>query len=199
MNSMKGSRGFSLVEMVVAVGLFAVVSIVCIATLVALVNADHKAQALQSVMNNLNVAVDGMARAMRAGSTYHCGGQPFNTWADCSTGGSTEVAFEPFGGNPQTLDQWVYQFVAPSGSNTGYIERSEDSGTTWERITAPEVSITDMKFFVAGSEPASANSSSPNTIQPIILMVVSGTAGTDPKATTSFHLQVSATQRELDI
>ena len=60
--------GFTLVEMIVAVALFAVVMLISVAALLALVDANRKAQALQSVMNNLNIALDGMVRSVRMGS-----------------------------------------------------------------------------------------------------------------------------------
>src|SRR3989344_8697452 len=53
-------RGFTLVEMIVAIALFSIVMVVSVGALLALVTANRKAQALQSVMNNLNIALDGM-------------------------------------------------------------------------------------------------------------------------------------------
>src|SRR5882672_10508798 len=63
-------RGFTLVEMIVAVALFAIVMLVCVGALLALVGANKKVHALQSVMNNLNVTLDGMVRQIRMGSNY---------------------------------------------------------------------------------------------------------------------------------
>lgn len=190
------TSGFTLVEMVVAVALFAVVALVCIGTLLALIGANRRAQALQSVMNNLNVAVDGMARSIRQGSIYHCSASaPYGTTQDCSAGATT-FAFEPYGGHPGTSDQWIYKFIAPSNGQGGYINRSEDGGTTWVRLTAPEVSITGMQFFAVGTTPATVNG---DMVQPQVVIVVQGTAGSDAKGSTSFHLQVSASQRALDI
>ena len=66
------SRGFSLIEMIVAVALFAVVMLVAVGALLALVDANRKARALESVMNNLNITLDSMVRAMRMGSAFNC-------------------------------------------------------------------------------------------------------------------------------
>ncbi|MEK7093249.1 MAG: type II secretion system protein, partial [Patescibacteria group bacterium] len=97
----KLSRGFTLIEMIVSVGLFAVVMIICVAALLSLVDANKKAQAIQSVMNNLNVAVDGMVRSIRMGTNYHCGtdlsvtsGLPSSR--DCAYPGESFFQFEPF-------------------------------------------------------------------------------------------------------
>ena len=63
----RDERGFSLVEMIVAVTLFAVVMLVSVGALLSLVNATRKARALESVMNNLNVTLDSMVRSLRMG------------------------------------------------------------------------------------------------------------------------------------
>src|SRR3989338_1985894 len=77
------ARGFTLVEMIVSVALFATVMLVSVGALLSLMGANRKAQALQSVMNNLNVALDGMVRSIRMGSNYHCGAGTFSATQDC--------------------------------------------------------------------------------------------------------------------
>src|SRR3989338_5238251 len=84
------SRGFTLVEMIVAIGLFSVVMVVCVGALLSLVNANRKAQALQSVMNNLNIALDGMARSVRMGNTYDG-----STGCVGNTGGANDCLHTP--------------------------------------------------------------------------------------------------------
>lgn len=60
-------------------------------------------------------------------------------------------------------------------------------------ITAPEVSISSLRFYVVGSVPG-------DMIQPKVVIVVSGTAGgQNVRTQTSFHIQASAVQRELDL
>lgn len=188
--------GFTLIEMIVAVGLFAIVMVVCVSTLLSLVNANRKAQALQSVMNNLNITLDGMVRGARMGSTYHgaggdasCGGILYNTPHDCINGG-TIFAFEPFG---NTVDDqpWVYSFSTDQ-NGIGRIYKSENGGTPIA-ITAPEVSIDDMRFYVIGTTQG-------DTIQPKVVLVVKGTAGVPgSSARTTFRIQATAVQRLLDL
>src|SRR3954463_4374930 len=90
------SRGFTLVEMIVAVALFSVVMLVCVGALLALVGANRKVHALQSVMNNLNVTLDGMVRSIRMGSTFDgsgaCAGNSGGP-KDCTSGG-TQFSYE---------------------------------------------------------------------------------------------------------
>ncbi len=185
-------RGFTLVEMIVAVGLFAVVMMVCVGALLSLVHANRKAQALQSVMNNLNIALDGMVRAIRMGTNYDgssaCSGavDP-NAPHDCPSGGE-EVTFEPFNTPTGSV---TYRYVHDA-NGVGRIERSEGEGSAIA-ITAPEVSIDEMLFYVVGTNRR-------DNTQPKVVIVVSGSAGVQGSPTrTTFHIQATAVQRVLDL
>ena len=180
-------------EMIVAVGLFAVVMMVSIGALLSLVEANRRAQALQSVMNNLNVAVDGMVRAIREGSGYYCGGVPSaGDTRDC-TEGENMVAFVPFntGDDPSP---WLYWFDEDE-NGVGRLYKSED-GTQLGGlpITSPEVSIESVTFYVIGSTRGSGD-----LIQPKVTVVIKGTAGRKITSRTTFHVQATAVQRVLDL
>src|SRR3989344_1317808 len=100
-------KGFTLVEMIVSAGLFAVVMLVSVTALLSLVDANRKTQALHSVMNNLNIALDSMVRSLRMGSVYHCGSGEYSLARDCSNGDMV-LAFESFGGDRgDPRDQWA--------------------------------------------------------------------------------------------
>ena len=185
----QGSKGFTLVEMIVAVGLFSVVMLVSVGALLSLVSASRKTQALHAVMNNLNIALDSIVRSVRMGSNYHCGGGSYTTTQDCQSG-DILLAFESFGGDssdPQ--DQWVYYY----DSATKRIYKSEDSGTNSFAITAPSVTIDSLTFYVVGTEIG-------NTTQPKVVISIKGTAGASQVKTRSeFHIQATAVQRVLDL
>ncbi len=188
--NMKNSRekGFTLVEMIVAVGLFAVVMVVCVGALLALVTANRKAQALQSVMNNLNIALDGMVRSTRMGSNYDgsvfCSGNGGGGPKDC-TSGSTSFSFTPY---DPTTGPWVYSY----DSVTKRIYRSQQ-GQVPIAITAPEVAIDEMKFYVVGTTRG-------DNTQPKVVIVVKGTAASSASSSrTTFHIQATAVQRLLDL
>lgn len=184
-------RGFTLVEMIVAVALFAVVMLVSVSTLLALVNANRKAHALQSVMNNLNIALDGMVRSARMGTTYHCGASGASAPlapSDCSAG-DTVFAFEPYG-NISTDQPWVYSYGVDD-NGIGRIYKSEE-GQVPIAITSPEVSIEELSFYVIGTARG-------DNVQPKVVVVVKGTAGLAQSYKTTFHIQATAVQRVLDL
>lgn len=188
MHTQQHARGFTLIETIVAVALFAIVMLVGTGALLSLVSANRKAQALQSVMNNLNVAVDGMVRSIRMGSNFRCGSA---TPADpnCANGG-TVFYFESYGGSKANpLDDWMYSYNA----STHRLERSEQNGSNILPITAPEINIDSCTFYVVGATKG-------DVYQPKVVIVIKGTVNTtDSRSKTSFALQATAVQRSLDI
>ena len=184
-------KGFTLVEIMVSVSLFAVVMTISVGALLSLIDANRKAQALNSVINNLNFAMENMSRNFRIGSNYHCSSLasvPPNsdTPQDCPSGGVL-VAFEGYSGdNEDSTDQIFYRFV------DSHIEKSTDGGATFISITASEVVIDEMKFYVIGA-PLGDN------IQPRITMIAKGTVSFGSGSETSFNLQTTVSQRLLDL
>ena len=191
-SKLETTRGFTLVEMIVATALFSVVILVSVTALLSLVYANRKAQSLHSVMNNLNIALDSMVRAVRMGTDYHCitdGPAQIHEAQDCP-GGDVALAFEAFDGDPNDSgDQWVYLY----DPMTKRIYKSEDSGVNLFAITAPSVSIDSLTFYVVGTVRLDA-------VQPKVVIRVKGTAGAeDAKTKTTFHIQSTAVQRALDL
>jgi len=185
------SGGFGLVEMMVAVALFVVVMTISVGALLSLIDANRKVQALRSVMNNLNFALENMSRNIRVGTTYHCHTQAtpppnLDTPKDCTEGGVL-LAFEANDGDPSTpIDQVIYRL---SGTQ---LERSIDGGATFIGVTAPEVRIENMKFYVSGT-------SVTDTKQPKVTITIQGLAGVKARVKTDFNLQVTISQRLPDL
>jgi prepilin-type N-terminal cleavage/methylation domain-containing protein len=195
-------RGFSLIEMMVSVALFSIVMVVSTTALLSLIDANRKAQSLQSVMNNLNVSLDGLVRNTRMGSSFYCANSGSSAppspvgVSDCD--GSNQpagnvFAFTPYGKDPTNASQkWVYWYDT-SVPASKRLRKSEDGGLTFFPLTAPEVQIDDMKFYVIGTN-------SGDNQQPRLVMIMKGTAGSNKAKTRStFNIQATAVQRLLDI
>ncbi|MDR3571014.1 MAG: prepilin-type N-terminal cleavage/methylation domain-containing protein [Candidatus Pacebacteria bacterium] len=193
----RSARGFTLIEMIVSVALFSVVMLVAGATLLSLVYANRKAQALQSVINNLNVSLDGMVRDIREGQNYRCGGET-SSYGDCTSGASV-IYFAPFGSpNPsgdQAQDDIAYAFDQ-SGQYCGTNRICEnDYGKGWVPITSKEVKIQSLTFYVVGTKPASQG----GTQQPKVIFVLKGQAGIQQSTISTFDIQATAVQRVLNL
>lgn len=172
-------RGFTLVELLVAIGVFSIAMLVGVGALLTMVGANHKAQAIQSVMNNLNYAVESMARNIPVGTAYHCGASGIlSAPADCASG-DTFLAIRSHDGK-----QVTYEF------RDGALNRSIDGGASIA-ITAPEVVIENGRFFVRGSSPSDGR-------QPQVVVTIKGHAGINEKSRSDFSLQTTVTQRLLD-
>ena len=202
--------GFTLIEMLVSVALFAIVMVVCVGALLSLVGANKKAQALQATINNLNISVDGITRNLRQGnhfvvtSTDCPGGSGDGIATDCtSAAGAKAVSFTTFTGQ-----HWIYAYFT-SGSNGcvttsgagGCIMRSVDNGLSFTSLTAPEVSITSMAFYVVGTASGCDIPAPCTPFQPRVIITISGNAGAinNVKDSTAFHIQATAVQRTLDL
>ena len=184
------TAGFTLAEMLVSVALFAVVVTVAMGALITVLNANRKAQALQSVMNNLNFALEQMSRDMRVATNYDCGAVLPAAPTDCS--GSSAISYTSHDGNTVT-----YSYVPFGGSAAGgKIVRSISSvnGGTAQDITSNDITIQALNFSVTGS-------SGSDTEQPKIFVTLNGYAGGDPghpETKTYFNLQTSVSSRRLD-
>jgi hypothetical protein len=174
------------------------VMLIGVGALLTMVEVNKRAQGINSVMNNLNAAMEQMSRSIRVGATYYCGDTSIapsplllSTPRDCALTGGLLLAFEPTGGDPTDIsDQTVFRL------NGSQLERSLESGAngTWVALTAPEVIISSFKFYVTGSTPLLNG----DTVQPRVLMIVKGTANVQG-GPTQFTVQSSVTQRLLDI
>lgn len=120
-------KGFTLIEIMVSMSIFIIVMVVATGAVLSAVDANRKAQALGSVMNNLNVALESMVRDVRTGSLY--------------TVGSNSIAFTDAEGNRVTygLSNNVLQKTINTGSGVG------------GNITANEITIQEFNFTSNGN------------------------------------------------
>ncbi len=199
-SSVSNRRGFTLIEIMVAVSIFTIVMLMATGALLSILDSNRKVQSQQAIFSNLDFALESMSRKIRVGATYRCipGGYSstnIDKIQDCNVGGDA-FAFEPFGGDQSNpSDQIVYRL------NSNQIERSTDGGASFVALTSPEIRIEGLKFYVRGSTPSDSE-------QPVVLISVYGCAGlkaseacSSPatKTKVDFNLQTTVTQRLLDI
>jgi prepilin-type N-terminal cleavage/methylation domain-containing protein len=203
-------KGFTLIEMLVSVGLFTIVMTIALSVILSIVDGNKKAQAINSVVDNLNSSIDSMVRDMKTGLHYTCtGGVPLAALYgyDESCSPTTSIDHLSFVSTITGSEHSVeYLYVAAAGNEGGYIEKIDcpalafgDSTTCLQptRITAPEINITDMRMYATSPAPQSVAGGA--TTQPGVFIIISGTAQVNPQTLSDFHLQTYVTQRVLNI
>jgi len=202
-STQKSTTGFTLVEMLVAIAVFMTVMTVAVGSLISIIEANRKAQAIKSVIDNINFAVETISRDMRVAQNYSCDSNdiiipnnPDFSTRDCQSGGLA-VQYQ------KTSSEYIqYRFVANPNSGDGNLQRRicpfdgvnincSPDASAWHSITAPTsiLQITSMKFYVLGTSALN---------QPRVLITVDGIAGEKDSDKTNFTLQTSISQRILN-
>jgi prepilin-type N-terminal cleavage/methylation domain-containing protein len=178
-------RGFTLIEMIVAVAVFTILLGASIGAILSMVDANRKAQSLTSVINNLNIAIDTISRDIivsRDLSTVNSSG--VHTSCTNILNENTKIEFKK--GNDTTS----YRLSADANVCDGYIEKWTADVPQWRRITAPEVRIEKLVFELMGTG---------SNEQPKVLILVQGQAGFKDQLISDFRLQTTASQRSPEL
>lgn len=180
------SRGFTLIEMIVSVALFSVVMFVSVGALLAIADANRKANSLRITMDNLNFAMESMSRTIRTGSGYSCDTVPVIQPAygeNCPEGGSL------FSFTDQNGEIVTYKYDDSAES----VAVKRNSGN-FANITSPEIQVENLTFYITGVGATGSNAGH----QPRVVIVIKGKAGTTVKTQTSFSIQTTVSQRRVE-
>jgi len=182
--------GFTLIEIIVAVGIFSIVMVMAISAVLSIVSANKKAQSLSSVINNLNFVFESMVRDLRTGTEYSsCG---------LSGSGIDNVITDCIGFKSSQEDGSRVEYELSGKSITKRVDGDPIA------LTADEVAIDHLLFTISDvGKPFESN-----FVQPTILITLKGYAGNASKDISEtvtvkddsrFNLQTLVVQRKLDI
>jgi prepilin-type N-terminal cleavage/methylation domain-containing protein len=189
------NRGFTLVEMMVAIAVFSIVMTVALGALINVIDANKKAQMIKTAVNNVNFALESISKDMRMGTDYNCAADiNIEPDGDCGAGGEI-IKYKSI---KEDDNKYVYYRHATTttsdGRQIGQIQRCVTSSSCGDNdylsLTSNEVNITNMKFYVIGAEPVGGTRQ-----QPRVIITLTGVAGTVEKIKTTFDLQTSVSQR----
>ncbi len=190
-NFLKYNKGFSLIEILVAVSVFAVATTISTGALMSVADAQQKILALRIVQDNLSYAFDTIGKEIRTGSFYHCGidiDDFSESPRDCSVfpGGPSFTFINSVG------DKITYRF------NNNRIERVLNGNPlNVLAMTAPDAVITSLSFYVVGSYIRTGPP--PNdSLQPRVTVILKGTAGIKEKIKSYLNIQTTISQRLID-
>ncbi len=147
-NQIKNQNGFTLLEAMVSIAIFSIIMVIGVSALLSVNSANKKSKNLRTVMDNLNFAMEDIARNFKLGSSYHCyddnidapiiqsgqGGAPNDFFAipqDCSTVGHTGslvASVEPMSARP---DQYadLTSGIANAENQVVYMFDNTDNAT----------------------------------------------------------------------
>lgn len=177
---MKTNKGFTLIEMLVAVAIFGTMASVAAGVLLNVSDAQRKILALRVAHDNLNYALDVIGKEIRTGRSYHCASDISLQPVDCPSGGSS---FTFLNASSQTV---TYRLSAQR------LEVSKNAGATWQYLTSSDLVIIDeFSFYTIGAPEG-------DKIQPRATIILRGTAGLKEKTKARFNIQTTISQRMLD-
>lgn len=159
----KNCKGFTLLEMIVAVGIFSIVAVLASGSAFLFHHLQRKAINAQNVHDNIRFALDTMAREIRTGDIF-CDSSlstpcveadpvPDGT-DDCdfdagNMGGCAQFAFrESLTGMPDPTIAYRLHENIPLGIQ-GAIQKRIGSGS-WYYITDPKRTISRLRFYASG-------------------------------------------------
>ena len=171
---MNKNRGYTLVELVVAVGLFAVVMLLASGAYLIMIGLNRQVQGIATGINNLSFALETMTRTIRTGSQYGCP----SAGVDCPSGGSDFVVLNESG------QEMRYTLSVTNGS--GVIMQNDVA------LTDPTVNVSSLTFYSFGT-------TSGDGYQPHVTIVVSGTVSYGAGKSEPFTVETGATMRGPDL
>jgi prepilin-type N-terminal cleavage/methylation domain-containing protein len=203
-NRSYADRGFSLIEVLVSLSIFAIVVTISVSVLMVLIDANARAQNTQEIMTNISFALDSMTREMRTGTDYYCGpvaSLPVSgdDTLNCESG-SDSFSFNEGG---QSLTENTPNDSRRIGLrlNNGTIERrlgngdgdaSTNEDSDWLPLTSDDVVVTTLRFVVSGA-------TRHDDFAPTATVYIEGHAGGEDDSEGFFQIQTTVVQQLLDI
>lgn len=171
-------KGFTIFEMIVAVGIFTVVVIVAVSSLLTLTTSEKKAITLQNTQDNVRFAMEAMAKEMRTGENFP---------ADCSIG-CRAITYRTARGETVFYRLNQASNVIEKASSGTECEPFPDA--CYFPFTSASVVIEEALFYVTGA--------GDDNLQPKITLVVRAAALGVERTVSRLHLQTTVAQRRLD-
>ncbi len=184
--SISCKKGFTLIEVMVAVSIFAIITTVGIGSLLSVNSAYKTSRAQRTAIDSVNFVLDSMAREIRTGRAYACEFAPGPS-ADCYTLGAGSSVFS-------FIDQDGASVTYSLNANKVYRTITTVAGQESDFLTNSEViNITSLVFHMKG-----AMNGGQDSVQPMVVISLHGEAQYAGKV-IPIDLQTSVTQRLLDI
>ena len=197
--NINNNRGFTLLEMIVSLGIFAAVAVIAVGALLKISDANRKALILKTAVNNLNFVLETMSREMRLGSNYSCApnansiSRNGNT-NNCANNGSWAIAFDSQYRGRDSVDinvecnlTYVYFFDKQNNKlqkmQSKYCDDNISDSSKYFDVISPEVTLADSTIALDRSN------------QPRAFIWLKGEVGSRDFDKITFSVQTTVSQR----
>jgi len=169
--------GFTLIELMVAVSIFAVVLLIAMGSILTIVDSNRKARTLTEVMNNVNFTLESVTRSIKTGVDPQ-----YDTGEGILSVVGINLSEDSF-----ARQRIYYRRNVVDGN--GYIEKRNGTGA-WVPITSDQINIKRMEVTVAGVLDFN---------QPRTQLTIEGEVSVSEKIASSFVIQTTISQRKLNL
>lgn len=177
-HKLKASGGYSLIELMVAIGVFAMVATMLSGTFIISLRGQGKSATAQNVADNTRYATEVMAKEIRMGMIKTTEGYVLNSPSDVQ-----------FRSNMPNRNGATVRFYLDGASSQVMFDDDISDALAPEPITASSIAISALTFDVSGVSSMS---------QPRITIVMRATsAGTAEDVATRIDLQTTISPRSL--
>lgn len=181
MNPLKNNRlvrGFTIIELLVALGVFSVIITVALGGFVSALRTERQASAFAGVNSNVSATLEGIMREARTGSNFCVNG------INCAS--SSELSFINAKGETVT-----YCLVRVA-NDRGAVERTiGGSCGTGQRVTADNIDVRYFEFVLRGNQPDDG-------LPPRITVSIGARSSDATASSFMVNLQTTVSARMLD-
>lgn len=180
-------KGFTLIELIVSVALFTIILTTSLGGLLMVIDANRKAKAIKLVVNNLNLAMEGMSRELRVGSNwceFDNGTNAPDSNCNTDSDGENIMYFTTDQNDESSLFRLngtaVERRIGPSGG-----------GNVPLQLTGSDVEVDDLRFYIRGVGYG-------DNTQPSTVIVLNGHINQADQV-MEFNVQTTVSQRKLEL
>jgi len=177
MNIRTRIKGFTLIEIMVSIGIFSLVMLVVMAAYITIIKLDKEARSTNELVSNLNFVVESISRNVRTGTTYSCAG--------AGNGTCSQLSF--LDSQSQTVT-----YLLKNDGTIGQCTTGVCTSSTAISLTDPRITISALTFYVRGVGTG-------DYVEPQVLINIRGTLRAQQGRIVDFTIQTGATQRFIEI
>lgn len=190
-------KGFTLIELLVSLSLFIIIVVALVGSLYTVNDASRKVQAMRTVMDNLNFAMESISRTVRTSEDIDitCTTGIHNCWLGGAGVDGYMMSMNSTLGRPEFVE---YKWERPNGKSGSIAKRTTPFGSNgqpdfanqgqWQAITSPEIDIEKASFYIKGAAPNDAERAA-------VVVKMEGVASVKGGTTIPFAVQTYLSQR----